>query len=150
MHTDASIKHMLSKLAEYKDTFTQNQFNEIEIRYGHNYNPYSFLADRQLDVGLTSTLMFDWMHTYLMGGLLDEEVGLLMAALHAANSPTTYQILGDYVAKWTWPKHLHQKSLHFSAGRARKLASKANPLVVRPRNFCVYLGYSADISRRLR
>ena len=62
---------------------------------GFNYPPEALLLDRQLNAGLASRLMYDWMHVYLCTGLLDVELGMHMVALKQEQSPTTYSALGD-------------------------------------------------------
>ena len=49
--------------------------------------------------------MYDWMHVYLVGGVFNHEVGLLLNALHTELYITNKQI-HTFVAGFTWPKWL--------------------------------------------
>jgi len=122
MHTDRSVKRMLKNLADRKSTMQIGEFRELEVQYGHTYNEHSLLACSSLDIGLISCLMYDWMHLYVVGGLLDEEMGLLMYAFHACKAPTTYAAIGLYVTTWFFPK---RNSENFASAFDSK-AAKSN------------------------
>ena len=69
--------------------------------------------------------MIDWCHTYLVGGLLDHELGLLMHELHGRRAPTTYGVIGAYVKLWQWPNHV-KKTAHSFRKLFDKQAAKSH------------------------
>ena len=47
----------------------EGKFEEREKIFGFDYNKHGLLWDPWLAVDIASTVMFDWMHIYLVGGL---------------------------------------------------------------------------------
>ena len=64
--------------------------------------------------------MYDWMHIFLVGGLLDNELGQCMYALRQACAPTTYAILGDFVNRFRWPGNQAPAKKLFDADAIKK------------------------------
>ena len=56
----------------------KSEFDELQIVYGYVYNEHGVLQSHDLNVGMASPCMCDWMHTYLLGGLGDDELGQAM------------------------------------------------------------------------
>ena len=48
--------------------------------------------------------MFDWAHTYCIGGLIDHELGLVMQELRRLRSDTTYGVIGALAKRFTFPR----------------------------------------------
>ena len=69
LHTSASARETLDRLAALKDELPKGQFEEREKIFGFTYNKHGLLWDPWLAVDIASTVMFDWMHIYLVGGL---------------------------------------------------------------------------------
>ena len=69
LHTSASARETLDRLAALKDELPIGQFDEREKMFGFNYNKHGLLWDPWLAVDIATTVMFDWMHIYLVGGL---------------------------------------------------------------------------------
>ena len=68
LHTAASARETLDRLAALKDELPKGQFEAREKASGSNCNKHGLLWDTWLAVDLASTVMFDWMHIYLVGG----------------------------------------------------------------------------------
>ena len=49
--------------------------------------------------------MFDWMHIYLVGGILAQELGKTLAALRQIRVPLA--AVTDFLSKWKWPKSVN-------------------------------------------
>ena len=81
--------------------------------------------------------MYDWMHLYVVGGLLDEEMGLLMYAFHACKAPTTYAAIGLYVTTWFFPKRNSENFASAFDCKAAKQASSRH-LMRASMNLCTY------------
>lgn len=100
-HTDASIRALHHDLANKSTTMTIGDFKEAEISCGFNYSEHCLIADP--NVAVASQCMFDWPHTYAVGGIADVEFGTAMVMLRRLRSPTTYAVIGAFVAQWTFP-----------------------------------------------
>ena len=120
---------------------SRDQLDELEIVHGVNYvaEGAAFSPDFPLS---PLHILNDWFHTYLEGGLLDNELGEVMHQLKKLNKPRTTQLgwrqLGEYVQLWTWPKHLggarckslfdtasvekYNKTKHFTCGASELLS----------------------------
>ena len=103
-HTDDTIIETLRSLQRKKLIMGPGAFEEAEIIAGFNHNDNSVLLGGH--VKLASSIMYDWMHVYLVNGLLDIELGLCMRALHEHRPalPVSWRALGEYVNQWTFPK----------------------------------------------
>ncbi len=135
-HSRETILQMFHNLEIYKATLEPGEFAEKEILYGFNFNLHNILLDNQLALDITAILMFDWMHIYLVGGLLDKELGLTMTALRRAGSPLSYSQIGSYVEQWSFPKsapqsfgHLFDDKASTSHHKAEHFGSKASDLL---------------------
>ena len=146
-HTDQSISAGISRLADLNGELeraatpkakskAKAKLQEAELVHGYNFNKNSLLMSATLNIHLISILMLDWMHIYLVGGLLDEEFGLCMKALHVAKSQWSYTKLWEEISKWTFPKRVgslknlfdptsikkHLKNAHFDASASELLS----------------------------
>ena len=99
-HTDASIRAVLRTLADAHAA--GRNIDDMETRLGWNFCPGGFAANP--NVNPFSVSMFDWMHIYLVGGLLGQELGRTLASLRQIRVPSS--AVADFVKKWTWPKSL--------------------------------------------
>ena len=118
-HTDSTIKLLLTRLGEAQAILSKEQYKEREKCVGWHYNINSLCLAPWFN---SAGIMFDWMHVWLEGGLLDRELGLLMK--HLGNTKTcSYLELGDYVEKWVWSKNLG------STARLAKLFTKQSAVV---------------------
>ncbi len=60
----------------YKDTMGSDEFKETELKYGITVNENCVLLEKDLNIGFASSLMYDWMHISLSGGILASEFGM--------------------------------------------------------------------------
>ena len=139
-HDNETIKASLRKLQEayqewQRGDMTKAHFEELELVHGWVHTPgmQHMLLDDEIQLQYASSLMYDWMHLYLVNGLLDREFGQLMAHIKA---DVTYAQLGAYVELWTWPKSVSGSLTHlFDESNARNnvknhcFASKASELL---------------------
>ena len=50
------------------------------------------------------SIMFDWMHVYMVSGLLPQEFGKCMRELRRDGAPTGYTDVLAFLDKWIWPR----------------------------------------------
>ena len=106
LHTDASVNASMLKLQEACGKVAPAHWDELQIVHGFTFHANSILLSKRLNINVASSVMWDWMHCYCEGGLVDNEIGLCMCALKAANAPTTYATVGAYIKLFKLPKHL--------------------------------------------
>ena len=94
------MRELWNHIADAHGTLDDDEFKELQMAAGLNYDVRGLLGDPM--VGIASQVMFDWSHTYIIGGLLDNEMGLLMDELRRVRG-ATYVELGQFVEKWTFP-----------------------------------------------
>ena len=74
LHDDASIRALYLHLADAHGRGVRgDEFEELEIATGLGYNDFGLIHNPRVHV--TSMLMYDWPHIYVVGGLLDIEIG---------------------------------------------------------------------------
>ena len=81
---------------------TKKAFDQLEQSLGINHNPEGVLFQQSLP--LASTLMYDWLHIYLVTGLVQLELGLLFPLLYSHG--VTVQSLKDWMSSFAWPHSL--------------------------------------------
>ena len=67
-----------------------------------------------------TSIMFDWMHLYMVSGLLPQEFGKCMRALRRNGAPTGYPAVLEFLSKWTWPRSIQinmRKIFHAKANK---------------------------------
>ena len=69
LHTDASARETLDRLAELKDALPVGEFKLREKLFGFNYQRHGLLWDGWLAVRVASSVIYDWMHIYLASGM---------------------------------------------------------------------------------
>jgi hypothetical protein len=104
LHTDKTVRAMVSKLHRYKGVLPPDEFALREQLFGFNWNLRSIILNEQLNFNVVTCVMFDWSHLYLCDGLADTEFGMFMHEMKAIKADTTFRELGIYVATWTLPK----------------------------------------------
>ena len=101
LHDDASIRALYFHLADAHGRGVRGEeFEELEIVTGLGYNDFGLIHNPRVHVA--SMLMYDWPHIYVVGGLLDIEIGQCMHALVSARAPRTYAAKVGYLGRWTW------------------------------------------------
>ena len=104
LHTPATIAAVLRRLSQNADTLTQREFAELQTRLGWNHVPEGLLSDRRWSdiMDPTRVAMYDWMHVFLVNGVFNINMGLLMRELKPA-AGISYATLHDYVSLFNWP-----------------------------------------------
>ena len=120
LHTDGSIQNMMCKLRVESERMTTDDFAQLQLVYGFNYNPFSFLLSDCYSITVASSLMWDWMHNLCEGGLVDKEIGLCVATLKRARAPTTFATISRFVKLFKLPKHLPRIDKLFDASSCAK------------------------------
>jgi hypothetical protein len=109
LHTDHSMMEWAAKLARSHGVINAAQFEQMEIQLGINYVPGGLLFTNTLEARLRPIhmLMHDWAHIFLVNGLYNITLGVLMHALHPR---VTYQHLHEFLQRWTWPSRLSSRA----------------------------------------
>ena len=103
LHTGASIRALLARIAAFAEGATKTALEEFEKQVGFSHCPESILMDPALSpyVDPCRITMYDWCHVFLVSGLFQLIVGLLMRLLHPQ---ITYSDLNEFIRAWTLPK----------------------------------------------
>ena len=116
-HTDKSVRAVLADLQAKAADFASGRlakgaWEELQVHYGWNHQPDNFLLDSSLDVKIISALMHDWMHIYLVTGLLQYELFGLFLFLNAHKSLAgkVWPMASKFVGEFQWPRHLRSPS----------------------------------------
>ena len=100
-HTDGSLKALLGFLAAQQAVLGKTAFGELETCSGFRYHPDMLVLHPAVD--LPQQLMVDYAHQYVVGGLLDHEIGQCINAVRP-DPAMTYMNIGTFVQSFTWPK----------------------------------------------
>jgi hypothetical protein len=106
LHTDASVVESIDELARAKPRLKKGQFTEKERNLGFNLSPHGLLMNARLRLKSVSTLMYDWMHVYLVDGIVTAEIGAFMDVL----SRDKIAELHNFVSSFIWPSGLMRTS----------------------------------------
>ena len=108
-HTDESILDIMRFLKENRPTASKAAFKRMQQFMGFNYNEDGALLCQELDLKPASSLMWDWMHTYVSCGIWNAEVGLLLSQLRAAGF--TSRDLHNELQTFRWPRAISSRSI---------------------------------------
>ena len=99
-------------------------FKELEQALGLTYAPHALLLDRELDSVFDPCEVYqhDNMHGMFNDGVVNLVVYLLLEHFIGKGLRNVYQVFGDYISRWKWPKRISAGSIAeiFSADRAEK------------------------------
>ena len=77
-------------------------------------------------VGVANVWMFDWAHTYLQGGLLDVELGLLFKTFQKQKvADSGYKEFREFLESWSFPRGRHRPDNLFTDEQIRLNLEKA-------------------------
>lgn len=95
-------------------------------RLGFSHSSGNLLLDPALNevVDPAKHNSFDWAHCYMVNGLFNTQVGLMMSELKA--SKVTYSVLYEYVQLWSWPRRLSGRSATGHEAMGPKRATGSN------------------------
>ena len=103
LHTPATIAGILRRLSSGAAELSQRDFSELQTRLGWNYVPEGVLMDARWREVMdpSHVAMYDWMHVWLVGGVFNIHMGLLMQ--HLKPHGLTYAIMHEYASMFNWP-----------------------------------------------
>ena len=110
-HTDQSINQAAKKLVLEKGRRGKGAFEDLEKALGLTFSAEGALYDENFMnsiPGAVSMTSYDWMHVYLVSGLWNSEVSLLLDVLnkeHGMGAPA----LANFLKTVTWPKKVSSK-----------------------------------------
>ncbi len=81
LETNESVGSVLRFLEGNVGNVSREAFSRMQQFTGWNLTPTGLLLCRELQIQPVDALMWDWMHTYVAGGIFQLEVGLLLEPL---------------------------------------------------------------------
>ena len=120
-HTDDSILETLQLMATERSRVSQQRAKLIEQLFGFNYNAAGLLLSPALAIKPASSLMWDWMHCYMAGGIWNHEVALLLTKLHACGY--TQGAIAEELDLFRWPQAISSRSVTGVKAFAKEQAS---------------------------
>ena len=113
LHTDESVMAVIRKLKADKATLRQGAFDELEKTLGFTYCEEGALFDENFMAtipGPVSMTSYDWMHVYLVSGLWNSEVSLLLSKVKEGHGIGASSLVA-FLKKLSWPKKISSRSL---------------------------------------
>ena len=117
MHTDESLRATYAHVASRAGTLGITALKEFTKNIGFNFSGNAMLLDNARWFRPAHMLMWDWMHCYIVGGIFNKELGLLMTA--AREFDVTYEHVHAYMGLWVWPHRVRLAHTCFNAKRAK-------------------------------
>ena len=112
LHTDQSVRDILELLRLEEDG---PNLKKLQTSLGFNLVKDGLILCRELQQVYKpiSSLMFDWMHVYLVNGIWNLEVGALMCKLHT-HLHISHTDIHNFVSTFHWPdkknaRHVFEK-----------------------------------------
>lgn len=107
-HTDETIWGVVDRLQERRPHMTAREFRQLETNLGFRDVRFGLLLDQALRtyVPPTKVILYDFLHVYLVGGVLPRELWLLLKRLTAQRVGITWRMLHSYMQGWRWPKSI--------------------------------------------
>lgn len=107
LHTDSSIRNTVKSLRDKQATMSKSAFAKLEQAMGFNLCPEGLLLCPKLEpmIAPISMLMYDWMHTFVVNGIFQNEMGQLLHLLHNV-AKISHTEVHKFVSSFTWPSHL--------------------------------------------
>ena len=99
-------------------TLNKGEFAKLQQSMGLNHCPTGLLASRILPA--CKVTMFDWMHIFLVSGLMQLQVNLTMPYLY---SDCTHADIVNFLASFAWPHGLRAQRKEVLETMEKKIAS---------------------------
>ena len=124
-HSDSSVRALAVRLRDAHGTMGVTAFSLKQQTLGWTYNEHSILYDTTLPYSPVESIMFDWMHIWLIDGIFLRELNILLRtyASHDANI-NIVDDLRRYLHAWTWPKQVASARHLFDTGSFQATASE--------------------------
>ena len=122
--TVARLRMMLLCLKDMHPVLNQTQFANLSTRFGFNHSDFNLAMKPYAQ--FPKSIMFDWMHVYMVSGLLPQEFGKCMRELRRDGAPTGYTDVLAFLDKWIWPRSIQmnlRKIFHVKANKSNLEAS---------------------------
>ena len=117
--TVARLRMMLLCLKDMRPVLSQTKFANLTTRLGFNHSDFNLALKPYAQ--FPKSIMFDWMHVYMVSGLLPQEFGKCMRELRRDGAPTGYTEVLAFLDKWTWPRSTQmnlRKIFHAKANKS--------------------------------
>jgi hypothetical protein len=105
LHTPHSIAQIINMLLDKRPVLSNSAFGELETKLGFNLKLSGMLLTERFGSRMINTIMFDWMHVYLVKGNFNVEAGQLLALMHK-NDGISHTDVHDYVQGFEYPARL--------------------------------------------
>lgn len=111
-HDDASVHAQVDNLRDCKARLGPEDFKRQEMAVGLNYVENGVLCCNELRNVFppVSSLMYDWMHIYIVNGLWNCELGLLLGVLFRIVG-IKFTVLHEFIQTFTWPLKFNAKDI---------------------------------------
>ena len=116
--TVARLRMMLQRLQEMRPILGKGSFGDLCTRFGFNHSDFNLAMKPYAQ--FPTSIMFDWMHLYMVSGLLPQEFGKCMRELRRNGAPTGYPEVRAFLSKWTWPRSVQINLRRIFHGKANK------------------------------
>ena len=122
LHSNQSVRGYVRHLADQAEVLNQTNLEAVETKLGFNHNAQSLLNDRDLEeyvdpIGVT---MVDWCHTWLVSGVWNLILGLLLRML---DPRIKYADLAAFLKLWSWPRAYETQADGTDIGSAKRAKS---------------------------
>lgn len=111
LHTDESVMAAVRKLKSDRPGMGKGAFEELEKSLGLTFAPEGALFDENFMSsipGVVSMTSFDWMHVYLVSGLWNSEVPLLIDKVKQEHAMGLLDFV-VYLKSLSWPKKVSSR-----------------------------------------
>jgi hypothetical protein len=122
LRTDAFVASLFQKLRVAHATMGIGEFQDYQQRLGWTYNANGVLNDSALAYKSMSTLMYDWMHVWVVGGVFERTLDSLLA--RCAREGIKPAMIHEYLQPWQWPSQLCHGRAVFETGKFGASASE--------------------------
>ena len=103
LHTNDSVKANAAQLTAQFPVLNKSQFEKLEQSIGLTFCPDGALwsgSCLEMVNGIVDRTSFDWMHCYLVSGIWNSEIGLLLDSIQGEISNT---MIHEFLSSLTWP-----------------------------------------------
>jgi hypothetical protein len=87
----------------------QAKLDKFQKACGFGCLPSGMLADRQLGLDLVNVCTYDWMHTFLQGGMMSMDAALLLEAGHRKLDMGLDLVRDFFQQEWSFPRQHQSK-----------------------------------------
>ncbi len=120
--TDAGARAFILRCNEVRDTMPKARCDEAQQYLGWSAQKAGMILDDVLNVKIVSSLCWDWLHVYFVGGICVVEITELLKRLHCHGLGAT--VLDSYLQLWTWPKAYASADKVCSSGHLKGTGSE--------------------------